>query len=85
MYNYCADGTWATNQAFMVAATRLGKVPNPKWCFSDTPFYPTTAVDYLSSNIDPLKFLVQHTFGQGDPAIGVSTSPLFYIACESIN
>jgi len=69
----------------MVAATRLGSVPNPKWCFSDTPFYPTRGVDYVIGNTDPMSFLITHSFSTTHAAIASGTSPMEYVACESIN
>jgi hypothetical protein len=68
----------------MVAATRLGSMPNPKWCFSDTPFYPTVGANYVTNNIDPMSFLITHSFEPTQQGIGSSTSPMEYVACESI-
>jgi hypothetical protein len=69
----------------MIAATRLGNLPNPKWCFSDSPFYPTVAADYVIGNTDPMSFLIMHTFESAHEGIGSSTSPMGFVACENIN
>jgi hypothetical protein len=69
----------------MIAATRLGNVPNPKWCFSDTPFRPTVGADYVIGNTDPMHFLITHTFDPAHKGIGASASPVAFVACENIN
>jgi hypothetical protein len=69
----------------MVAATRLGNLPNPKWCFSDTPFNPTVGANYVIGNTDPMSFLITHSFDPAHQGIGSSTSPMEYVACESIH
>jgi hypothetical protein len=70
---------------FMVAATRLGNLPNPKWCFSDTPFYPAQGVDNVIGNTNPMSFLITQKFDPAQSVIASSTSPYLYVACESIN
>jgi hypothetical protein len=69
----------------MVAATRLGNFENPKWCFSDTPFYPSVVPNYVIGNTDPMNFLIGHTFKPTHIGIGASPSPMSHVACESIN
>jgi hypothetical protein len=69
----------------MIAATRLGNFANPKWCFSDTPFYPVVVVNYVIHNTEPLNFLIGHTFNPTHLAVDASPSPMTHVACESIN
>jgi hypothetical protein len=70
----------------MIAATRLGSVPNPKWCFSDSPFYPTVGADFVINNTDPMHFLITHTFDQAQlGTIAAGASPMAFVACENIN
>jgi hypothetical protein len=78
------DGSWGAAKHFMVAATRLGSVPNPKWCFSDTPFRPTVGADNTIGNTDPMSYLITHSFDPANQSIATSTSPMEYVACESI-
>jgi hypothetical protein len=69
----------------MVAATRLGNVPNPKWCFSDTPFYPPVGENYVIGDTNPMNFIITHSFDQPHQVIQTRPSPMEYVACESIN
>lgn len=37
---------YPSDQSFMVAASRMGIIENPTWCFIDTPFYPLPGIDH---------------------------------------
>ncbi|XP_059491113.1 uncharacterized protein LOC132205819 [Neocloeon triangulifer] len=46
---------------FPVAASRLGAIDKPKWCYSNKPLDPVL-VAYLANNTDPLNYLIMMNF-----------------------
>jgi hypothetical protein len=69
----------------MIAASRLGNTQNPKWCFSETPFYPTlSASNELSSNTDPAAYIILQGF-DATPIYRAFSNAVKHVACETLD
>jgi hypothetical protein len=70
---------------YMVAASRLGSIQNPRWCFSDAPFYSTQAApNELNSNTDPAAYLILLSF-DATPKYFNFVYSVLHVACETLD
>jgi hypothetical protein len=70
---------------FMVAASRMGNMMKPRWCFSDVPFdMNLTAVNDMSANDSTSKFVVTMRFVTDFTLIYPSYNYMDAISCESL-
>lgn len=75
------DGTMLSTGGFLLAASRLGKLDTPIWCFDDTPFFPLPVTDALSTSaLTTHTVFVQYPGNKFFAWDGV----IDHIACESI-
>jgi hypothetical protein len=81
--NFAVGGAFQPGQLYMVAATRMGNISNPRWCFSDVPFFPTPTSDSVTSNTNPAELGIIISYS--GPLIAAYSSFMYQIACESIN
>jgi hypothetical protein len=78
------DGTIAAGMGFMVAASGLGKVDNPSWCFTDTPFYPLPGSESVSTNTNSAWYAIYLRYNQGTNYFTYDERYSVTIACESV-
>lgn len=71
-----------TDKAFVVAASRMGKVENPAWCFTDTPFFPLPGLDQVKSDTDINKNVIRVGYTYSYFIADLNT--VFQIACETL-
>jgi hypothetical protein len=65
----------------MVAASRMGKIQNPVWCFSQIPFYPLPGIDNTKTNdTNLIDVLVQYLGSKFDVYIDSAR----HLTCETI-
>jgi hypothetical protein len=81
--DFATVGAFHAGQLYMVAATRMGNVANPTWCFSDVPFFPVAASDSVTPNTNPADSGI--VINYSGPVISAYSSFMYQIACESIN
>lgn len=69
----------------MVAASRLGNMIKPKWCFSDVLFDMTMAIDNMLSNADdPTEYLTTMKFTTNNTKITQERYGFYFLACENL-
>jgi hypothetical protein len=69
----------------MVAASRMGNMVTPRWCFSDVPFDMTlAAVNILSPSDSTSWFVVAMRIQTGNTKIAPFSNKLQTVACESL-
>jgi hypothetical protein len=65
----------------MVAASRMGKIQNPVWCFSQVPFYPLPGIDNTKSNDTNL---IDVNLSYASTTFCVNADSVTHFACETI-
>jgi hypothetical protein len=75
--------SFVRNYHFMVAASRMGNLQNPGWCFSDTPFYPLPGVDDNTKSTDAS--LITMMMEYLTPKFHANANQIGFIACETIS
>jgi hypothetical protein len=76
------DGVFGPGFGFVVAASRLGNVDTPGWCFVDTPFYPVPGTETVSTNTNPNVYLILVTYPT--TKFFIYDGDVVHFACESI-
>jgi len=75
---------WVPEQIFAIGASRMGNLLKPKWCFSQTPFDKSIALDNFSSDLDPERFLMTVSF-VSNPEFRPYWNTVFHVLCETLN
>jgi predicted patatin/cPLA2 family phospholipase len=68
----------------MVAASRMGNMMNPKWCFSEVPFDMAMAENRLNASDSISKFVITMRIKTGETVIERYTNNMDNLACESL-
>jgi hypothetical protein len=76
---------WGADQIYTIAASRMGNLQNPRWCFSETPFNPTLAdSSALTSTTDPTRFVILQGFNAAQQYLAYFNA-VQHVACETLD